>query len=1560
MPAAPRSLKEEFLAALAIAPAERAAWLEQACGQDAEMRQQVELMLAAADTPQSLLDRPAFVAVRSDAVTGACTGAEAERPDTVIGPYKLLQQIGEGGMGTVWMAEQTKPVERKVALKVIKPGMDSRQIIARFEAERQALAILDHVNIARVLDAGTTESGLPYFVMELVHGVPITKYCDDNHLTPRERLELFVPVCQAIQHAHQKGIIHRDIKPSNVMVTLYDGKPVPKVIDFGVAKATEQKLTERTLFTQYSTMVGTLEYMSPEQAGMSALGVDTRSDIYSLGVLLYELLTGNTPLTHKRMKEGAYAEIIRMIREEEPPRPSTRLSDSGEALASISAQRHMEPAKLTKLVKGELDWIVMKTLEKDRNRRYETAKDFSADVQRYLTDERVLACPPSAGYRLRKFTRRNKGPVVAASLVLASLVIGVVGMAWGVIRATHAEANAVREAGEKTVALGEKTVALGEKETALATARANELEAHKQEALANENAKTAKEQELLARRRQYASQINLAQQAWEIRHSTRVLELLEGQRPKFDQEDLRSFEWYYLWQQCHKHQRLSWRARRDDMFSVALSPDGTMVASASHDKDGTVKLWSTANGQQRLALRGHRTGVWCVAFSPDGKILASGSVDGTLKLWDPATGQELATIVCNQSQYGVRGVAFSPDGKTLATSNSDNNTVKLWDLTTKQQCGVLKGHTGETITVAFSPDGKMLATGSGSGDGSVKIWSWDGTTAQERVTIQPGSGSWGLPVRFSPDSKTLAIGANTVDLYDVTTGNKRASLPGYGGSIGSLAFSPDGKTLAAGRSDRTVRVWDLASGQERNQLPHLSPVNSVGFSSDGTLLVSGCDDGIVKLWELGSALQPDTLKHVGAVKSVAFSGDGQTLISGGDQPTKLWDVATGKEKGTLPGPIWSAPISQDGRTREASTVPGMWSGAISQDGSTLSAPSPDKTITVWDLRTGKAKARFQEEKAASGALSFDGATLVTFRPYSGRAVSTSASKSVELWNTATGQLRTTFRVQDLSVVSVAFSPDGKILATGGQICEISLWDAATGKQKLTFDQGESGFSAVLSLRFSPDGKTLATGSSHGTVRLRDVATGQLLASLKGHSQGVVCIAFSPDGKTVATACDGVNFWDSATGQERLTLKTGAVTCVAFAPDGKTLATASGDGTVNLWRAATDQAATALQNEVDPDDPESPVAVNALGDRLWKVGEPGETTNAYQKAQARAEKLATAFPDIAEYRLELAYSLFAGAVSVSTDRAPTPEQAHRRVREVYQTLPPDQQHTLALRYASLSEQLAAGPDSTLRDPRRAVEFAKEAVELCPNEASVWYTLGVARYRAGDWKGAALAMNKSLEVRNTGEFRTWFFLSMACWKLGSKDEARKWYTAALVWTEKRAPEHEELLRLRGEAAALLGLSEKAADLAPRALTDDLQLWTLTLDADAKAAWAYRARGQIQLSRRNFDKAILDFTKVIDLEPLDPKAWYDRGGAHYRAGDWKAAIKSLENSMRLLPDKQESSNTFFLAMAHWQLGEKDKARVWYDKAVGWMEKNQPKNEELRRFRAEASELFDLKEKK
>jgi serine/threonine protein kinase len=447
--------EEILLAALEKkTPAERAAYLDDACGKHTPLRAMVEGLLQAHAEAGSFLEQPLF-----ESATSGDQPAAVERPGTVIGPYKLLQQLGEGGMGTVFLAEQTQPVQRKVALKIIKSGMDSRQILARFEAERQALALMDHPNIAKVLDAGTVgepvalacrgppaaqaagSPGRPYFVMELVKGVPITKYCDEHHLTLRQRLELFVPVCQAVQHAHTKGIIHRDLKPSNVMVCLYDGRPVPKVIDFGVAKATGPKLTDRTLFTEIGQIIGTLEYMSPEQAELNQLDIDTRSDIYSLGVLLYELLTGTTPLQRKCLKAGAFLEVLRVIREEDPPTPSTRLS-TAEGLPAIAANRGLEPKKLSGLLRGELDWIVMKALEKDRNRRYDTAEGLAADVQRHLADEPVEACPPSASYWLRKHLRKHRAGVLTATALVALLLLGAAVSTWQAVRATCAEESA--------------------------------------------------------------------------------------------------------------------------------------------------------------------------------------------------------------------------------------------------------------------------------------------------------------------------------------------------------------------------------------------------------------------------------------------------------------------------------------------------------------------------------------------------------------------------------------------------------------------------------------------------------------------------------------------------------------------------------------------------------------------------------------------------------------------------------------------------------------------------------------------------------------------------------------------------------------------------------------------------------------------------------------------------------------------------------------------------------------------------------------------------------------
>ena len=555
----------------------------------------------------------------------------AERPGSQIGRYKLLEQIGEGGMGVVYMAEQQRPVRRKVALKIIKPGMDTKQVVARFEAERQALAIMDHPNIARVLDAGSTDSARPYFVMELVRGIPITEYCDQNKLPTAERLALFVVVCQAVQHAHQKGIIHRDIKPTNVLVTLHDGVPIPKIIDFGVAKATNQQLTERTLFTAFAQMVGTPLYMSPEQAEMSGLDIDTRSDIYSLGVLLYELLTGATPFDRKRISTAAFDEIRRIIREEVPDRPSTRVSSLGQSSVVVCAQRKTDANRLRQLLRGELDWIVMKSLEKDRTRRYQTARGLGADVGRYLSGESVKACPPTLSYRFSKLVQRYKAQAAVASLFLTMLIASTVVALVLFVNARQAKDEAVAQRTEAVQA------------QQLAEDAKDEIQAQKDRA--EKNLQRAQQQELKVasladerQRRLYDYNLIKAATAYREKDSSRTSALLADCL-----SEQRRWEWFRL-------ERLTGAARTiqlsESPFTFAVSPVEPRILVV--DNTGKYRLCDLNTGKEIIS---HSTGMRSptfATFSPSGDMVAFTNVGklgpvlpGRLGVWEVTTGKKV-------------------------------------------------------------------------------------------------------------------------------------------------------------------------------------------------------------------------------------------------------------------------------------------------------------------------------------------------------------------------------------------------------------------------------------------------------------------------------------------------------------------------------------------------------------------------------------------------------------------------------------------------------------------------------------------------------------------------------------------------------------------------------------------------------------------------------------------------------------------------------------------------------------------------------------------------------
>jgi WD40 repeat protein/serine/threonine protein kinase len=1083
------AVKTLFDEALEIAaPAERMAFLDRACADAQDLRLKVEALLRAYEDAGGFMQgpHPIFAGKKDESLT--------EHAGTVIGPYKLLEQIGEGGFGVVFLAEQREPVRRKVALKVIKPGMDSKQVIARFEAERQALALMHHSNIARVLDAGATDSGRPYFVMELVKGIPITQFCDENRLTPRERLELFVSVCQAVQHAHQKGIIHRDLKPSNVLVTQQDGTPVVKVIDFGIAKALgPERLTDKTLFTGFAHMIGSPLYMSPEQAEISEQDADTRTDIYSLGVLLYELLTGTTPFDKERLKRASYDEIRRILREEEPAKPSTRISTLGQAAPTVSANRKSEPRRLSQLFRGELDWIVMKALEKDRNRRYETASSFAADVQRYLHDEPVQACPPSAAYRFRKFALRNKAVLTTICVVGLAVCLAVLGLASSTVLAWQA----------------------------------------------NQRVGKALEHE---RQTLYFQRIALADREWSANN-------FRGAEQQLDAcpEDLRGWEWRYL-----KRRRLRSvppLGHPSAALTAVFSPDGQWIISGS--QDGKVRIWNWRTGQMHYEFEAHERHVRSIALSADGRCLATGSWDGTAAVWSWETtcGEGAPRLLHHRIKGRINHVALNPDATRLALAGDENCIVRLWDVVRGEELPMLQGHTGRVQSVVFSPDGQYLA--SASSDATVRIW--DMRTAEVRHVLS-GHSNAVMSVRFSADGQVLAsCSANTltkadgeIKVWQVSNGDEIQTLRGHTGPIMDVAFSPDGSRLASTGMDEGVALWDLATGQQVFVLRgHRGLVRAVNFGPDGNQLVSAGGDGRVLIWDatpLESQTEDEAITleaDCGGFTNARFSPDGRWLVSGGNESrARLWELpirsGAAASARLLPSEYGGrVDFSPDGRFLVLSRWSGMTNGCLTMldtttwkelyadatrtwpvsfrsGGREFAAGSAGFTIEVCDVRTGQ---RTRPTLKGHGWAIFG----LAFRPSGNYAqlASASADGEVRLWDVTTGDHQRLLK-QTEAQFAVAFSHDGRFLASGGLDRVVRIWDTTTWRQLRELTDATGG---IQSLAFHPTNpRALAWGGTDGTVKIVstwDTARPEI-RTLRGHTSWVEGVSFSPDGAWIAS------------------------------------------------------------------------------------------------------------------------------------------------------------------------------------------------------------------------------------------------------------------------------------------------------------------------------------------------------------------------------------------------------------------------------------------------------------
>ena len=1117
---AERSEREIFAAAFECKdPKERAKLLERECGINVSLRAAVETLLDDHSGLGDFLEQPAMGSIR------ILPGVSENLIGKQLGPFTLVKQIGEGGGGSVYLAEQSLPVKRQVALKILKLGLDTKSVIARFEAERQTLARMDHPHIASVIDAGATNEGRPYFVMEYVAGDPVTNYSASRQLSIEERLKLFIRICRAIEHAHQKGIIHRDLKPSNILVREQEGRVVPKVIDFGVAKAIDPLDGDLGGFTINDTIIGTPAYMSPEQASQGKRDIDTRADVYSLGVILYELLTGTTPLQATTSGMSDPPEVLKILGEIDPPRPSAFLrNQSAEELERVGDQRKVTTGRLIFELQGDLDWIVMRCLDKDRARRFGSASELGRDIELYLKGAPITARPPSWSYRARKFVDRNRVAVASASLLLATLIAAaVVSFVFGV-RANKAE----------------------EMESSL------RIEAERDRELALKSAEQALKSAEQARLHQYVANVNLAQQALQNDHVSKALLLLEPWASvKPGAIDLRGFEWWFLMNKCLGDEHFDLPRFDGPIDALAFSPNGNLLAIAAMNH---VHLWSL---DQKEIVTTYPHNTRSLEFSDGGDRLILSGRDGVAVI-DVLSGDSIW-----ETEGGPHEAAISPDDRFLATS--DRQGITVWNTSSWKSEQFFPGSFG---SLTFSPKGNVLAT---AGRDGITLWPLKGEALPVVLDESPRLRFGGNGIHFSHDGKLVLLARNespsdsgfAIALWNAESGTEIAMLPDsavggfHTGVISAMDFNRDGTLLASSSWDHSVRLWDFKKGTlQRTFLGHRGEVWSVALSPDGDFVASGSKDGEVKIWPTDKSSRHNSID--GHWTPLGFSQDSKIIAALNSEGIfTTFDVASGKK-------LHSQALSKSGPSESRANR--HRDVSANRDLDRLAEEQDEGTVVIWNLKSQTEKIlKIGARRIDSLTLSPDGKSLVV----------TSRREGMSWWD-----LEEPDKPILQSEASLAhFSADGSTLLVCDANGAVVVWNTFTRKERNQFKFEATSFGTRMAL--SEDGSLLAV--THGfqdyenAISLWDTASGKRVGTLKGHKQGIWSLAFSPDGRTLASSGGGgnVRLWNIATLSELLTIrKLGtAMTKLTFSPDGKVLMTSLpsflSDPKIHLFRSSVE-------------------------------------------------------------------------------------------------------------------------------------------------------------------------------------------------------------------------------------------------------------------------------------------------------------------------------------------------------------------------------------------------------